>query len=129
LEAWKNRQHRERYHQVRAEVAGKVGDQIAAMHEDLALKAALKAEDAIDALHVSELPARELPGAVRNLATAAGIATDKSSALRGRPTEVHEHRHVDEILNRLRQRFPGLVIDGTVDEEPADRNGRKLPPG
>jgi hypothetical protein len=47
--------------------------------------------------------------------------------LRGRPTEVHEHRHVSEIVAKLRAITPALVIEGTVDQSPDHDGGKPLP--
>jgi hypothetical protein len=55
------------------------------------------------------------PSAVaRNLATVAGIATDKTLALTGRPSQIIEHRDTTEIVKALASMAPSVfAIDGT----------------
>jgi hypothetical protein len=63
---------------------------------------------------VPEIPARDLPGAVRNVATRGGIHTDKGRTYRGEPTEYKRHVSVAQSLREL-QRLG--AIDSTATEE------------
>jgi hypothetical protein len=47
---------------------------------------------------------------------AAGVASDKASAHRGRPSKVVAHRSTDEILEEARRK--GLLVEGEAEEEP-----------
>jgi hypothetical protein len=53
------------------------------------------------ALANNEIPARDLPGALRNITTSKAINVDKILALSGRPTQVIEHRSMPAIYERL----------------------------
>jgi hypothetical protein len=65
-----------------------------------------------------EISPRELPGAVRNLSTTAGIHEDKAANLRGDPTTVIEHRSYKEVVDKLKQMG---VIEGDAEEMPEDQ--------
>lgn len=67
----------------------------------------------------------ELAGAVRNISTAKAINVDKSSLLRGMPTEIRETRNADEILKRWQA--AGLITNGTAEEITEDP--QSLPAG
>jgi hypothetical protein len=67
-----------------------------------------------------DLKPAEAASSLRNLTTSRGISTDKASALRGLPTEITEHRSVEEIfLKWERQGFlngSDETVDSTADE-------------
>jgi hypothetical protein len=58
------------------------------------------------------------PAAVaRNLATVAGISTDKFLALTGRPSQIVEHRDSRDLVKSLAAMAPNVfAIDGTAEE-------------
>jgi hypothetical protein len=51
--------------------------------------------------HIHLVHPRELAGAVRNVATAKAINTDKAALLRGQPTEIIKNQNPDQILNAI----------------------------
>jgi hypothetical protein len=104
LYRWRDRTHAEEYLTIRDTLQGAEQRRLAARQEDLSRKGAdvteklwKRLEDEID-----ELPARDLPGAVRNAATALGISTDKVLATRERPVAMPaENRDIGEIVRKL----------------------------
>jgi hypothetical protein len=54
----------------------------------------------------------------RNASTVAGIHTDKSMILQGRPTQIHGTRDARELLEEIRREL-GTPIDSTATELPA----------
>jgi hypothetical protein len=63
---------------------------------------------------VGEIPARDLPGGIRNIDTGAAIHTDKAALLREEPTQI-VRRDSTEIKRELKAR--GIILDGTVVED------------
>jgi hypothetical protein len=121
LQAWK-RDRADRYGEIRARVVPEIRARMAGESEDLARSYA-EAERRTLKHYVENLsgmrPA-EAASSLRNLTTSRGISTDKASALRGLPTEITEHRSVEEIfLKWERQGFLNSsddAIDGTAQE-------------
>lgn len=61
--------------------------------------------------------AQALSNTAKNLATAGGIALDKSFQVQGRPVATIQHkRDAEDILHSLNQLVPGLVLEGTATE-------------
>lgn len=116
LENWARTIHPERYERIQADIVPRLHARIAANAERNAL-------DAMEAQQLAlEITRRQLAngdikdasGATRNLATTAGIMTDKAALLRGRPTAIIEQRSPDEILNSMAaklQRLTGQTFD------------------
>jgi hypothetical protein len=73
--------------------------------------------DGIERVDFDGMAPRDVAGAVRNLSTAAGIDQDKANALRARPTEIVAYRHAIDVLHRLKQISPALVIDGSAEDD------------
>jgi hypothetical protein len=67
--------------------------------------------------------ASQLSSAARNASTVAGIATDKSLVMAGKPNQITQHdgRDLDDILRNLNELVPGLVIDSTAEEVASPR--------
>lgn len=99
------------YHQLQSRMAGEL--------ERLSARAISIEDKLLDRIEreTEEIPARDLAGALRNVATAQGISTDKFRLLRDQPAAVVEHRNADEILNKWRA--AGLIVEGTVEEPSA----------
>lgn len=122
LENWKSHTNTERYERIQADIVPR-------LHARLAAEAERNALDAMDAQQLALAVTRQqlangdikdASGATRNLATTAGIMTDKAALLRGRPTAIIEQRSPDEILNSMAaklQRLTGQAIDAHVVEE------------
>ena len=103
LKALKNYAMPAEYRRICTELASQKEEAQAAEHEYRA-RQALDAEEVYLRRAKKELPnvpARDLPGAVRNFATAAGIHSDKARVLRGQPTTITETRSAQDIVRRL----------------------------
>ncbi len=100
---WATERHVDRYDELRREVIPKVHDRMARESEDLAIEYGEAERKTLERyLQVlPELKPAEAAGAARNMATSRGIATDKALTLRGQPTQITEHRSVDETLKAL----------------------------
>ena len=104
LELWRDDQHAELYASIRDDRAAQVQRVIAAEHEDLAIRGAEVTRALLERTreNLDEIPARDLPGAVRNIATATAIATDKALMARERPVAMPaETRSIDELVRGL----------------------------
>ena len=123
LKAWRYGEHRERYHRIAKRVQGEVADVIAAELETLIAREHELAHDLIDRLadNLHLIPAKDLPGALRNVETSKAINVDKWAAIRGRPMVHVQHHSADQILERLARIDPTLVVDSDAEEitEPA----------
>jgi hypothetical protein len=104
LEQWKNRRHTDRYARIREQQAAAIQRRVAAQHEDLAQRSvavALKALERVEQ-ELPNIPPRDLPGALRNIATTAGISSDKLMLLRERPLPVAPpQRSTEELIRAL----------------------------
>jgi hypothetical protein len=104
LKMWKEK-HREDYERVCRDVAPRLESIV--VNESYARVIALGELEALAmekleaALRNDEIPARDLPGALRNITTSKAINVDKILALSGRPTQVIEHRSMPAIYERL----------------------------
>jgi hypothetical protein len=120
LQGWKKQpKHQARLAEIEATVVPRVRERMAAESEALAIAYAHIERKALDLLEprLHELRPAELAGVQRNIATSRAISVDKSSVLRGMPTEITEHRNADEVLRKLGASLPGLIVEGTVAEE------------
>jgi hypothetical protein len=118
LRKWRT-QRPDDYERVQALVLPRVKAQTAELHADFAKRAIEVNAKVLDKLEreYDEISPRELPGAVRNLSTTAGIHEDKAANLRGDPTTVIEHRSYKEVVAKLKQMG---VIEGDAEEMPDD---------
>lgn len=103
LQKWSQSQHVERYAELRREVMPRIHDRMARESEDLAIEYGEAERKTLERYLqvVPVLKPAEAAGAARNMATSRGIATDKALTLRGQPTQITEHRSVDETLKAL----------------------------
>jgi crotonobetainyl-CoA:carnitine CoA-transferase CaiB-like acyl-CoA transferase len=104
------KEHADRYHELREELAPQVAKKIAAEAEGLALKLAQAEEKLtaklLEAIENGELPAKEYSGALRNITTSKALQVDKlSSPLRGRPTVIHGPADPSEMLATLARKL------------------------
>ena len=119
LHRWAHELHPERYQKIKTErlpeIYAEVGDEMVEL-----LRAQNEAERELTARTrevTPELEPRDVDGALRNVAVAKGINTDKARLMHGEPTEVHEVRSAAEILAAMRRRG---WIEGEAEEvEPA----------
>jgi hypothetical protein len=119
LYAWRH-DHADLYREIREGAVAKVKADAAEVYTDIA---GALIEDA-GALrqrlseNVEDIPARDVPGAIRNVMTGAAIATDKASTLRDEPTSIVQHRSSAEILRALASK--GVLEADAEDVTDAD---------
>lgn len=111
LRDWATRLHVERYQRIQAAVS----DHLADLSESVALKANTLAAETLDRVedNMDQIPPRDLSTTFRNLQVGAGVATDKSLLLRGRPTQITESRDASSLVRKLIKQG---VIEGTAEE-------------
>jgi hypothetical protein len=132
MDNWKLR-YPERYAQIRDQRAAEIQRLVAAAHEDLALKAAALTAKVLERTEkeLDEIPARDLAGALRNVATTGGISVDKLTVARERPLNgAPASRDVNEIVRALEGmkvvQVTGLPVMGLptpVDAEVVSEEG------
>jgi hypothetical protein len=62
-----------------------------------------------------DIPARDLPGAIRNTAVAKAVNIDKSLLMRGRPTQITSNLQAEPLLRKL-QAIGLMTVDSTAEE-------------
>jgi hypothetical protein len=102
LLSWRRRYHG-RYSELETTYAPQIRDKVAAEYESFALAAADVARELLcrTQASISKMEVRDVPGALRNVATAQAIATDKAALLRGQPTMITETRTADQLIEVL----------------------------
>lgn len=102
---WSRKKYVEKYEEIRREVTPRAREWAAERHMALADEHMEINRSLLERLRgtVEDIPARDLPGAVRNVSTAAAIETDKAQLLAGQPT-VRVERSVSEIVAKLKAR-------------------------
>jgi hypothetical protein len=124
LKLWRSDLYADRYRQIEEEELPRRYGRTAERFESI-VESATGLEEALlekQARELDDLPTRDVPGALRNVATAKAINVDKSLLLRGRPTEITATADVTELLKGLSQRYGGVVSVAAelVDETPAE---------
>ena len=114
---WRTGKHLERYEQIRADTLPHVRAQAAEEHRDLARRNMEVEALVVDQLKgkVSELDARDLSTASRNLATGAGIHTQRAEEADGLlPENTGKGMDTSEILRKLGSRLgSGVRVEAT----------------
>lgn len=119
---WSRHSHADDYERIRREILPEVGARVADEHMDLARTANGIAGEMLQRMkgQIGEIPARDLPGGIRNVSTTAGIHTDKARDLAGDySTPNKTTRELPEVLRALKDKL-GLeveVIDAEAVEE------------
>jgi hypothetical protein len=133
LNDWRNR-HAEVYERVRQEMLPRIEAEVAEQHTELANAAIDTQRKVLERLRgeVDELPARDLPGAARNVAVTSGIHSEKARLYRDEPTEIRGASADDlETLTRRWQKLieahPELIQPEPQDAEVVEPAG--LPSG
>jgi hypothetical protein len=122
LKSWPVR-YADLYDKARLEILPRLNAQLAEQHIEL-VQSGMKLEQVFrakiaTALDKDELPARDLPGGLRNVATSIGIHSDKARLLRGEPTTIVRHDDPLAILRSLRAKGVDVeIIDGEAEEVP-----------
>lgn len=116
---WANKVHIDRYEEIRSERLPRVQAAAAERHMELMaqnMDLEGKLLDDLDAKR-HELAPRDISTAARNAAVGTGVHTDKAQLLNDQPTEIRKTRDATELLRALKEKAPGLFIEGTVVSE------------
>lgn len=113
---WKTKQHVERYERIQAEVLPRIRARAAEQYMDASerqMKVAMQMTDRL-AAEVDEIPARDLPGGIRNVVTGGAVAIDKAQLLNDQPTQ----RISIDLAGTLAElkKLGVEVIDGDAEE-------------
>ncbi len=117
LYGWKKREATS-YEEIRAKLLPRIRAEAAEQHMRLAEHQASVAGKMTERLEqeIDDIPARDLPGGIRNVTTAAAVHTDKAAVLRGEASVVVEHRDASEVIRALKAK--GVIIEGEAEEIP-----------
>lgn len=117
LRRWHKTLHAAKYESIRAELLPKIQAWAAEQHRQLSEREMEVSAKLIERLEreVDQIPARDLPGGIRNLDTGAGINRDKAQLLAGEPTARLE-RSADEVLRALAAK--GVNIASVIESRP-----------
>jgi hypothetical protein len=114
--------YKDRYAEIRAEVAPKIKARLADTHTDLAERLAALEHSTIDELEqeIAELSGKDKAALLRNVAIAGAVHVDKAALLNGDPTSIHlNKRELPEIFRALAAKgvqVEGVVIEGEAEE-------------
>lgn len=111
----------ERYQRIEEEVIPELyaglarsNEAVAQQATDLEVKLLGKIDQATDA---GELTAKDQAGALRNVSVTKGVAMDKATIARGRPTEIKATADVTQLIESMARRFPGVIQhEGEAEE-------------
>lgn len=124
LNQWKNYTHADRYLEIEHEHAPSVEKQMVNTARAIVTAANEGTLEAIEASReqLRKGEAKDPSTVARNLATAAGIQTDKALLLEGRPTEIRGGEDLQAALQRMAQRLNlPQSVDSTAEEyEPGE---------
>ena len=114
LYGWKQREFA-LYGKIRAEYLPRIRAEAAEQHMRLAEQQATVSGKMTARLEkeIDNIPARDLPGGIRNVTTAAAVHTDKATILRGEANVITEHRDAAEVIRALKAK--GISIPGVID--------------
>lgn len=128
LHDWRHHTHPERYERMQRQTYPAIQARMAEQMEEL-LQAQIDLEwklvEKLDS-EVDDLRPGEAAGALRNIAVTKAINVDKSSLLRGAPTEIVEHHDVAAIIEKLKRL--GVVRVISEQEEPVDADSESDAP-
>jgi hypothetical protein len=133
LRRWIESVHADRYAEVRVEEAERVQKLAASEFEDLGRRCIAITHRGLDRLEkeMDELPLRDVPTAVRSVATAAGISQSNVQVTRERPVITRTTATISEapeIIRRLQEMK--LIEPEPVDAEVVENGNHKaLPSG
>jgi len=110
--------YRERYAEIRSEVAPRIKARMADTHDDLATRLASLEHQVLDQLEqeVADLSGKDKAALLRNSSIAAAVHTDKAQMLRGEATVIVK-RELPEIFRALGAKGVAVnVIEGQAEE-------------
>jgi hypothetical protein len=108
------------YTEVQRKTMPQIRELAAEQHSDLAQLEGGAARKLLDRLiaKYQDIPARDLPGAIRNLDVSAAVNRDKAAMLRGENPEAQSAtRSVKDILGSLQAKAPHLFDNGRLTVE------------
>lgn len=122
LDRWRREQYPERYREVVQDTLPRIQARIAELNEDLAIRQSEVEGLLTDSLkeQAGDIQPRDLPGAIRNIATSRGINQDKAKLYRGEATQIvgNPVEEAADALAALRKK--GILIEGTAEEIPPE---------
>lgn len=110
------------YAKVKRNLMPQIRELAAEQHSELAQLEGEAGRKLLDRLMAEyhEIPARDLPGAIRNLDVGQGINRDKAAVLRGENTDTPmPSRSVADILEALKARGVTLTVEVGPDRDPS----------
>lgn len=120
IRVWRDHRHADRYLEIRKTVVPQIRQRLAARHEDMAMRALDRTEEALERIDVEKIGHEDLGKTIQQLSVSAGIHDDKASLLRGMPTEIVAHMDIDENFDAISRIAPGLVVEGSASEVTPD---------
>lgn len=114
ISEWVANSHRDRYEQIRAEIAPKIHMAVASEMEDIAVSIVQVQRDAVERVK-AELPkmdGKDAALALKSLSAAGAAATDKALLLRGRPTQITGHDNPSDVYAALKRLGYTITVEG-----------------
>jgi hypothetical protein len=107
--------YKERYAEIRQEVAPRIKARMAETHDDLVTRLTALEHATLDELELElkDLSGKDKAALLRNAAVSAAIHQDKSQLLKGEATQIVK-RELPELLRALQAK--GVVIEGVAEE-------------
>lgn len=104
-----------RYERIRAELAPKLQEQVAQQCEDAANRAHEVETNLLERLATADIDDKDLAKSLKFVTDSKGTNIDKAALLRGRPTQITEHRDATSLIRKLQAQ--GVVtVEGTARE-------------
>lgn len=105
----------DRYKQIRAELVPQLQERTAQQYEDVASTLLAAQQKLAERLltGTAAIPRADVPKALKFVSDAATSNTTQANVLRGRPTQITEHRNADDLLRKLKA---AGVIDIHIEE-------------
>ena len=118
LRYWRRNTHAARFHEIESAIKTDVSERMASEAERAAVEQGEVAFQLLDHLRgrIGQMNGTEAAKTLRDLETAKAINIDKALLLRGRPTQITEHRSANEVLDSLKRRFPQGIVDADAEE-------------
>src|SRR5262245_10131471 len=117
---WRSTLFAQRYTEIQYELQSEINKKLAGVLAENGIKSAQAQAEMIDRLmnEVNSLEPKQLATAARELAQVQSIAVDKSSLLRGLPTQIHAERKPEDVVRALKELniVEAEVVEGDEDE-------------
>jgi hypothetical protein len=118
ISAWRRGRYANRYSEICSAESAALRERIAAGALDLSTRIQEVEGDAVDrvASQLAEANAVEASIILKNLSTSKQIALNQEGLIRGRATEIVEHRGIEQLTGDLVKLGVGTVIDSDAEE-------------